>query len=140
MTFTIKDYCENPVVLRPRLELYQVEDFMGNALPGIAIVLDKVDGEEIEQFAVLTVSFGEFISATNCAYIDLNNCPFASVLLDQGVAKDTGFKKTNGFCTYPLWKFDAHFLQEAGGENYKKYTDACTNYAKLIFGDDEEDE
>lgn len=93
MTFTIKECSENSIVLRPRLELYQVRDYMGQCLPGLAIVLDKVDGEEIDQFAVLTVSFGDFISAENCAYVDLNNCTFAPILLEHGVARDTGLKK-----------------------------------------------
>ena len=60
MTFTIKECSENSIVLRPRLELYQVRDYMGQSLPGLAIVLDKVDGEEIEQFAVLTVFLWRF--------------------------------------------------------------------------------
>lgn len=143
MTFTIKECSENSIVLRPRLELYQVRDYMGQSLPGLAIVLDKVDGEEIEQFAVLTVSFGDFISAKNCAYVDLNNCTFAPILLEHGVARDTGLKKTSGYCAYPLWQFDAHFLQEIGNENYQKYADAYTNYMNgMLDGDecDEEDE
>ena len=84
MTFTIKDYFGREVVLRPRLELYSVCDFMGEEMPGIAIVLD--DDQSNEQYAVLTVSFGEFISLRNSAYIDVNNCPFASQLLKEGIA------------------------------------------------------
>ena len=53
----------------------------------------------------LTVSFGEFIGLKDSAYIDTNNCRFAQQLLDQGIAVDTGLRKSSGFCEYPLWGF-----------------------------------
>ena len=122
--FTITDYFGDPVTLRPRVELYSVKDFMGMKRPGLAIVLDEVGGDSgnLEQYAVLTVSFGEFIGMKNCAYIDTNNCPFAKQLLEQGIAEPTGLYKTSGYCQYPLWKFNEEFLREIGGENYQKYS------------------
>ncbi len=132
MTFTIKDYFGREVVLRPRLELYSVCDFMGEEMPGIAIVLD--DDQSNEQYAVLTVSFGEFISLRNSAYIDVNNCPFASQLLKEGIAQDTGLTKGSGFCRYPLWIFTEEFLKEIGAENYKIYDEAYKNYSISIPG------
>ena len=124
--FKITDYFGEPVTLRPRVELYSVKDFMGMKRPGLAIVLDEVGGDsgDLEQYAVLTVSFGEFIGMKNCAYIDTNNCPFAEQLLDQGIAEPTGLTKSSGFCEYPLWVFKEEFLQEIGGENYQKYSQA----------------
>ena len=85
MTFEIKDYFETPVILEPRVELYTVYDFMGQELPGLAIVLDMpIQGaDEKEQFAILTKSFGEFIGLKNSAYVDMNNCPFAPQLLPK---------------------------------------------------------
>ena len=119
----ITDYFGNPVTLRPRIELYSVTDFMGEELPGLAIVLDKIGDSsiELEQYAFLTVSFGEHISIKNSAYIDTNNCPFAEQLLEQGIAEPTGLCKTSGFCKYPLWVFKEEFLQAVGGENYQEY-------------------
>ena len=119
----ITDYFGNPVTLRPRIELYSVTDFMGEELPGLAIVFDKIGDSpiELEQYAFLTVSFGEHISIKNSAYIDTNNCPFAEQLLEQGIAEPTGFCKTSGFCKYPLWVFKEEFLQAVGGENYQEY-------------------
>lgn len=124
--FRITDYFGDPVTLRPRVELYSVKDFMGTKRPGLAIVLDEVGGEagDLEQYAVLTVSFGEFIGMKNCAYIDTNNCPFAEQLLEQGIAEPTGLYKTSGYCQYPLWQFKEEFLREIGGENYQKYSQA----------------
>lgn len=132
MTFTIKDYFGREVVLRPRLELYSVCDFMGEEMPGIAIILD--DNQSNEQYAVLTVSFGEFISLKNSAYIDTNNCPFASQLLKEGIARETGFTKQSGFCSYPLWIFTEEFLKEIGAENYKIYDEAYKNYSISVPG------
>ena len=117
MILEITDYFGNPVKLQPRVELYSVRDFMGKEMPGLAIVLDEIMGapDEMEQYATLTVSFGEFIGLKDSAYIDTNNCRFAQQLLDQGIAVDTGLRKSSGFCEYPLWGFKKEFLEEIGG-------------------------
>ena len=76
MILTITDWAGDRVSLEPRVELYSVRDFMGEELPGLAIVLDEVGStpDEAEEYAVLTVSFGNFLSLKNGAYIDTNNC------------------------------------------------------------------
>ena len=113
MILEITDYFAGPVKLQPRLELYSVRGFMGEEMPGLAIVLDEVMGE---------VSFGEFIGLKDSAYIDTNNCRFTQQLLDQGIAVDTGLRKSSGFCEYPLWEFKKEFLEEIGSENYAEYS------------------
>ena len=99
---TIKNLEGKTVTLVPRLELYSVRDFMGKELPGLAVDLDIYDGESSPPmpYASLTVNFGEYISVPNSAYIDTNNFPFADQLLAQGIAEQTGFTKSSGFCTY----------------------------------------
>lgn len=140
MTYCIRDWFDNEIAIKPRLELYSVNDFMGKELPGLAIILENVTyGEDhAEEYDCLTVSFGEFIGMKNCAYIDTNNCPFASELLDQGIAQDTGFTKQSGFCEYPLWQFSEESLKEMGEENYAKYSEAYDNYMASVYGDDED--
>ena len=85
MILEITDYFAGPVKLQPRLELYSVRGFMGEEMPGLAIVLDEVMGEpdEMEQYATLTVSFGEFIGLKDSAYIDTNNCRFTQQLYGE---------------------------------------------------------
>ena len=134
MMLTITDCFGQRVSLNPRVELYRVHDFMGAKMPGLAIALytvgtDAVEDEEL--YAVLTVSFGEFIGLQNAAYIDTNNCYFAQQLLEQGIAKDTGLTKRSGFCEYPLWVFKESFLREIGGENYRRYAKAYEEYIPL---------
>lgn len=131
MTFTILDHFGQRIELTPHVELYRVYDFMGKEMPGLAIVLDTIDEETgtMEQFAVLTVSFGEFISLRNSAYIDVNNCWFAPQLVNQGIAKDTGLKKQSGYCEYPLWLFYPEFLEAIGGEQYQQYRAAYDTYS-----------
>lgn len=136
MTLEIKDYFGKPVSLTPRVGLYEVYDFMGKEMPGLAILLDET--ESGEPYAVLTVSFGEFISVKNSAYIDTNNCRFADQLLDQGIAELTSFTKQSGFCTYPLWVFKEEFLQEIGGESYQKYSQAYDDYFDSISESEDE--
>ena len=144
MTLKIMNLFGEQVTLQPRVELYSVADFMGRELPGLAIVLDEVTGspDGLEEYAFLTVSFGEFISIKNSAYIDTNNCPFAEQLLSQGIAEPTGLYKTSGFCQYPLWIFKKDFLTEIGGENYQEYLRSFEGYFKAREGacDDGEDQ
>ena len=129
-TFQITDCFGEQVTLQPRLGLYSVTDFGGQEMPGLAIILDRLGStpEETEQYAVLTTSFGEFIGAKDCAYIDTNNCYFAPQLLEQGFAENTGLTKSSGFCQYPLWHFKEDFLREIGGEVYEQYANCFQSY------------
>ena len=65
MVFEISEYYTGGKIrLKPRVELYDTRDYMGKQMPGLAIVLDEVDQKEnvTEQYAVLTVSFGDFLT------------------------------------------------------------------------------
>lgn len=65
MLFEISEYYTGGKIrLKPRVELYDTRDYMGKQMPGLAIVLDEVDQKEnvTEQYAVLTVSFGDFLA------------------------------------------------------------------------------
>lgn len=133
MIFEISSfYREEKIRLKLRTELYDTRDYMGRHMPGLAIVLDEVDQKEnvTEQYAVLTVSFGEFLTLKNCAYIGTNNCPFAPQLLAKGIAQDTGYSKISGFCEYPLWVFKEEFLKEIGGEKYEQYSEQLDAYMR----------
>ena len=111
-------------------------------LPGLAIVLNEVGStpDEAEEYAVLTVSFGDFLSLKNGAYIDTNNCYFADQLLRQGIAEDTGFSRHSGFCQYPLWRFKEEFLKEIGGENYQEYLRRYDEYMGIGRADRRQDQ
>ena len=140
MKYQIKDFYDRELTVQPRLELYSVTDFMGKEMPGLAIVLEDVTNEaEPEEYCMLTVSFGEFIGMKNCAYIDSNNCDFTAQLLEQGMAKPTGFTKHSGFCEYPLWVFDEQSLKNMGAENYEKYNIAYEQYMSEFASEDPED-
>ena len=123
--------------VKPELQFYNVLDFLGRPMLGIAIELclaeSTEDFEAGESFAMLTVSFGEFISIKNAAYIDTNNCPFADQLLKYGIAKKTDFTKESGYCSYPLWDFNEDFLKEIGGEKYDAYSIMYDEYMKKPF-------
>ena len=140
MQYQIKDFYGRELTVQPRLELYSVTDFMGKEMPGLAIVLEDVTNvAEPEEYCMLTVSFGEFIGMKNCAYIDSNNCDFTAQLLEQGMAKPTGFTKHSGFCEYPLWEFDEQSLKDMGSENYEKYNIAYEQYMSEFASEDPED-
>ena len=77
MVFEISEYYTGGKIrLKPRVELYDTRDYMGKQMPGLAIVLDEVDQKEnvTEQYAVLTVSFGDFLTLKNCAFIARRSC------------------------------------------------------------------
>ena len=140
MLFEITEYYTGEKIrLKPRVELYDTRDYMGKQMTGVAIVLDEVDQNEnvTEQYAVLTVSFGEFLTLKNCAYIDTNNCPFAPQLLAEGIAQDTGYSKISGFCEYPLWVFKENFLKEIGGDKYERYSEQFDAYMRTNVQEDD---
>ena len=123
-----------------RLEHYTVREFMGKEMKSLAVALYLENGET-GQYDILagliTKNFCEFIGYKNTAYIDLNNSPFATELLQRGFAEDTGFYKDSGFCKYPLWEFKEEFLKQIGEEKYKQYSDEYDNYMKEMFSPDE---
>lgn len=127
------------------IELYNVESGLTQeSLYGLAIQLYSktiIDGEELmEPFAMLTKSFGEFISIKNAAYIDINNCPFSAELLSLNIAKDTGLSINSGFCSYPLWQFNEEFLKDIGEENYELYSTEFDKHMQLFSPDVNENE
>ena len=134
-TFLIKDYFGEEIEVVPQLFLYGVTDFMEKEMPIIGIEFYTMNDGELTPYSELTLCFGEFIGTKNVAYIDTNNCDFAPQLLNAGVAKDTGFTKRSGFCTYPLWVFEEAFLREIGNEAYQQYSDAFDNYMNAVFGE-----
>ncbi len=127
---TIKDLSGIEIEVPPVFFVYEVPDFLGKPIPipGIELYWEQ-DGEQ-EEYATLTKSFGEFIETKNAAYMDLNNCPYATKLLELGVAKETGYIKYSGHCFYPLWVFTEDFLKEIGGEYYEQYSNAFDEYKK----------
>lgn len=135
----IKDFLGQEQEVIPKLFLYEVTDFMGKkmTIPGIQLYT-REDGM-LMPYATLTKSFGEFIGAKNCAYIDTNNYSFAPQLLSMGFAKDTGFTKESGQCRYPLWVFEESFLREIGEEKYEQYSREYEAYMRSFEGDEEDE-
>ena len=140
--YTIKDFDGEEVIVEPVLALYDVKDFADKEMVNVAIQLNSVevrDGMEYkEPYATLTTSFGEFIGMKNSTYIDINNCPFATQLLNQGIAQDTGLTKQSGYVTYPLWQFDEEFLKSIGEEQYKQYSTKFDKYMRQFEEPEEE--
>ena len=115
--------------VEPSLDLYEVEDFMGEKRYGLAICLNVVENNEVvEPFATFTVSFGEFIGVKDAVYIDTNNCNFAFQLKKQGFGVDTGITKQSGFWNYPLWIFEESLLRQIDNDVYEEY---AKQYEKL---------
>lgn len=111
--FEIVDSFGDAIEVEAELFLCNTYDFMKNKYPGIGVQLFSYDEDGYrEPYATLTQNFGEFLSVRDCAYIDTNNCSFATQLLKMGFCMDTGFTKLSGRCSYPLWQFDREFLKE----------------------------
>lgn len=48
-----------------------------------------------------------------CAFVDTNNMPEAEdFLINNGLASFTGLVQESGYCTYPLYRFDAEMLRQ----------------------------
>lgn len=125
----IKNFLGKTVEVIPKMFLYNVQDFMGKemTIPGIQLYTEE-EGM-LMPYSTLTLSFGEFISIKNSAYIDTNNNSFAHQFVEMGLAKETGFTKRSGYCTYPLWIFTEDFLKEIGGDEYDSY---CREYWEYV--------
>ena len=108
--------------VEPSLDLYEVEDFVGEKRYGLAICLNVVENNKVvEPFATFTVSFGEFIGIKDAVYIDTNNCNFAFQLKKHGFGVDTGITKQSGFWNYPLWIFEESLLRQIDNDVYEEY-------------------
>ena len=126
----------NGVKLVPKLFLVEVPDFMGEMQKNIGIKFNCIENGVEIPYVNLTVNFCEFIGFKCSAYIDTNNFPDAVELLQKGVAKDSGFTKNSGFCTYPLWIFEEDFLKSINEEVYEEYSDAYDRYMKIMSGEE----
>lgn len=136
--------------------LYTVHDFMGQELPGLALLLVDADTAETEfdpedgpnYDAVLSTSFGEYISIKDSFYVDTNNCPYAEEFLTRNnIAAKTNLTKSSGFCQYPLFVLTPEFVEELkadegfSGLNYKLYANAVENYNPFGgFNNNEDDD
>lgn len=131
-TFVIKDYSNESVEVKAEVQLCPVTDIMGKSMHNIAIQLHArpnwEGGPEWEPYAMITKTFGEYLSIKNAAYVDTNNYPFVTQLLQLGFAQNTGLTKSGGYCDYPLWIFEEEFLLRIGGEKYKQYSDEYEKY------------
>lgn len=111
-------YQEEKVV--PSLGLYQVQSIDGIGW-GLALGLLTEDGD---LYDFLTVSFGEFISIKNAAYIDTNNHREAIAwLTENGFGKATPLTKKSGFCEYPLFVFNEEMIKNTDTESYNQYSE-----------------
>ena len=123
MLFEISEYYTGGKIrLKPRVELYDTRDYMGKQMPGLAIVLDEVDQKEnvTEQYAVLTVSFGDFLALKNCAFIDTNNNPEAmEFLIRNSLAEDTGYRRKSGWVEYPMARLNLAELYRLSPESFE---------------------
>ena len=114
--------------VEPSLDLYEVEDFVGETRYGLAICLNVVENNKVvEPFATFTVSFGEFIGIKDAVYIDTNNCNFAFQLKKQGFGVDSGITKQSGFWNYPLWIFEESLLRQIDNDVYEEYAKQYKN-------------
>ncbi len=123
--------------LHPKLDLIEVKDFMGETHHNLYIGFDYYEDGAKLPYADFTVSFGEYIGMKNCAYVDTNNCRFATVILKTGIATDTNLTKQSGFWEYPLWIFKPEFLSDIGKEKYEIYSKEYDKYMSGIYPEEE---
>lgn len=66
-------------------------------------------------YDTITVNLEESnqLAGANRQFIDTNNCPWApALLIDNGLAHDTGIAGFSGFWAYPLFEFDVDKIPE----------------------------
>ena len=89
---------------------YEIVLFKGMYSYGdnLAVVAEELDGMP---FATLSVNLDDNLHK-NFAYIDTNNCPWATEFLETNkIAVPTGKVSKSGFCIYPLYEFNLDMLE-----------------------------
>jgi hypothetical protein len=83
---------------------------------GNGIAVELFDLKDKEPFACITVNLPDYRNASECAFIDTNNCEWAEeFLVKNKIATPTGVIGFSGFCSYPEYKFDLSKLQDERG-------------------------
>lgn len=61
--------------------------------------------------ARLTVCLPDTTLGDNCAFVDVNNCPWGEEFIQRyRLGTDMGVMASSGYCVYPLYKFDIQQL------------------------------
>lgn len=99
-----------------RLEINQ---YMNNGCIYIGLV-SYADGYS-EPYGDLTVNLAG-TAPDYCGYVDTNNMPeLEKFIEDNRIGSFTGLMKQSGYCTYPLYMFDAKRLRELCPEGMAIY-------------------
>ena len=78
---------------------------------GLAVEMVADGFGDWEAWATLTVNLG--FTDERMAFIDTNNCPWATEFLESNrLAINTGLVRASGYCTYPLYEFTDKFFAE----------------------------
>lgn len=76
------------------------------------VALTAVGDGYPEPYGNVTVNLGRKIPPY-CAFVDTNNMPEAEdFLINNRLASFTGLVQESGYCTYPLYQFDAERLRQ----------------------------
>lgn len=82
------------------LELFRTTYANNNNLAVIALIAGTK-----EPAGTVTVNISDMSPTLAC--IDINNMPgIFEVLIEAGLAEDTGYTIESGYCTYPIVRFD----------------------------------
>lgn len=92
---------------------YEVELGVSEYLNNGSLAIELIDAEEREFFAILTVNIEEERAGKETAYVDINDCPWATKFIeDNELGEFTGKYGRSGFCVYPLYKFNLDKIKE----------------------------
>ena len=92
---------------------YEVELGVSEYRNNGSLAIQLIDVEEYEPFASLTVNINEKGADKETAYVDVNNCPWATKFIeDNELGEFTGKYGRSGFCVYPLFKFNLDKIKE----------------------------
>lgn len=81
----------------------------------------KEDGH-IEPFGNATVNISHTPAPDYCGYLDTNNLPaIEKFVRENDLGEPTGVVGFSGYCTYPLYKFNADKLRELCPEDMAIY-------------------
>ena len=99
------------VMMETRFGTYEVNLQLGKYQADGSLAIEAWSPAE-GPIARLTVCLDDRSLGEDEAYVDTNNCPWATEFIEKnGFGKPTGFQRQSGYCIYPAYKFNREKME-----------------------------
>lgn len=109
---------------------FEISRYLSNNCIYIGLLTKEEDG--FEPYGNVTVNMRGKVP-DYCGYVDTNSMPeLEEFLVHYGIGTFTGLTQQSGFCTYPLYRFDADTLRNLCPKGMAEYERSIQKDEKII--------